>query len=152
MANWLLDSITDSGNNPIEFHPSPGYREEEVGRRSHHDMMGGNQQIAYWPTRKRWVVPVTWVNSADALRVRTWWESGDLLSWTLNESSSPSTFFVQLANQERPLQQYHQVNRDQYQGVMMLETVDDSAAVVRGTFLLDDDVFGLLDTDGNILG
>lgn len=152
MANWLLDSVTDSGNNPIEFHPSPGYREEEVGQRRHHNMLGGNQQTTYWPTRKRWMVPTTWVNSADAFRVQTWWENGNQLLWTLSDSGAPSTFSVLIANQERPFQQYHQVNRDQFQGVMILETVDDSAAIVRGTFILDDDVFGLLDTDGNVLG
>ena len=152
MADWLLDSLTDSGNNPIELHPSRDYTEGETGRRTQHLYTGGNQQIAYWPTRKQWTVPVTWINSLDASRIQTWWENGDSLSWTLSESSSPSTYTVQLANQEKPLQKYHVVNRDQFQGVLMLEAVNNDAAAIQGTFILEDDVFGLLDTDGNLLG
>ena len=152
MAKWLIDSITDSGNNPIELHPRQGFLENEPGRRTPHRMLGGNQQITYWPTRKSWSVPLTWVTSADALRINTWWEDGDELRWTLNDSASPSTYPVFIVNQEKPLGQYHQVNRDFFQGVLMLEEKDDSAATPRGTFILDDDVYGLLDTDGNVLG
>ena len=127
MADFLLVSAADNGN-PVQLHPSRDYAEDEVGGRTQHLYMGGNQQIAYWPTRKRWTVPVTWVTSTDTFRVQDWWETGLTLHWTLSESSSPSIYQVKIANTERPLQTYELVNPEFYSGVLMLETIDNTPA------------------------
>ncbi len=152
MTDFLLDSDTDSGHNPVELHPMEGYRDSEGGLRFPHPGIEGNQQITYWPTRRSWVVPITWVNSSDASRIQNWWENLDALRWTLSESFAPSTYLVNIVNQSKPLNLYHSVNPGFSQGVLMLETVDNRDAATGQLFTLDDDVYGLLDQDYNPLG
>ncbi len=151
MAQFLLDSLTDSGYNPIELHPGQGFVDRELGRRSQHTALEGNQQVSYWPTRPAWTVPIAWVSSENALRINDWWKTGDELSWTLNTSATPSTALVIIANAGLPLGRYHTTNRDFLQGVLMLEAKN-NAAKQEEVFVLDDDIYGLLDQDYNALG
>ena len=137
MGDFWIDSLTDSGHNPITPTPEYDYLEREVAIRAAHRTVGGVQRIYDWARYKAFTVPLKFVNSADAFRINQWWRDQDVLGFTLDTSEDLRTVDCRLVNETVPLGSFIKPYRDLYGGVLMLEATDASSYQEK-FFVLDD--------------
>ena len=151
MGDFLIDSLTDSGYNPITLHPEFDYQESERAIRAIHRTTGGVQRFYDWANFYAFSVPLNFVNSADANRINRWWRDSEILPFTLDSSIELNTVEARLVNETVPMGAFNRPYRDLYTGVLMLEATD-ASSYIRQIFTLDDNVFGLMDKTYNGLG
>lgn len=150
MGDFLIQSVQDSGNNPITVFPTFDFRDPKIALRTTHRTVGGKEKTYRWHERFRFQVPLQFVNSADANRINGWWDTADTVAFTLNSSIQAHTVICKIANTEWPLASRNRPYRDQYTGVLFLEAVNANSYQPQ-PFVLDDAVMGLMDQTYNAL-
>lgn len=150
MADFLIDSLQDSGYNPITLSPEWSFSENEIARRATNRSQGGVQRVWDWGTHKGFTVPITWVSSADKFRINNWWRDSEVLAFTLSSSLDDNTSLCRIANGQQPLGLLHRPYTDFFRGTLQLEAIDASSYQAQ-PFVLDDAVMGLLDQSYNAL-
>ena len=137
MGDFWIDSLTDSGNNPITLHPEWDFAASEVAIRQDHRTLGGVQAIYNWTQYKAFSVPLRFVDSADAFRLNQWWRDQDLLGFTIDTSEDLKTVDCRLVNRNLPIGQRVRPYPDLHAGLLQLEATDASSFKEK-FFVLDD--------------
>ncbi len=151
MGDFLIDSMADSGYNPVTLAPEYGYQEREAQERADHRTLAGVRHEYLWHTRAAFSVPLRYVTSADASRLNGWWRGRDTVAFTPAGSEFPTTWYCKIGNGEVPFGRLIAPYRDLYEGALLLEATDAGGPHPQ-PFVLDDAVMGLLDQTYNGLG
>lgn len=148
MGDFWIDSLTDSGSNPITLFPEHSFVMREQTIRASHRTIGGIQRVYDWANWKAFTTPIRFINSADTFRINQWWRGSDILGFTLNTSEDLKTVDCRLTNDSQPISRMISPYKDLHEGVLMLEATDGSSYKEK-FFVLDDNDLGLLDKTYN---
>lgn len=149
MGDFFLTSISDVSC-PLAIHPEWSFQDQETQIQSRHRTQGGKLFSYLWANFFKYQVPLRFVNSAAQSLINAWWERQDDVAFTLNSSETESTVLCRIVNTSLPINRFVRPYNDQFEGALLLEAVADSPKTGR-PFILDDDVFGLLDQNYNAL-
>ena len=135
---------------PMVLHPEWAYQDQETLIRSTHRTQAGNHFAYLWGKFSRFRIPLRFVDSYDQSRLGDWWRNQHEIAITLDGSQTESTILCRMVNQSVPLDAHIIPCREYFQGVLDLESLEDSTKMGR-PFILDDPYSGLLDQTYNAL-
>ena len=149
MGDFFLTSMSDSSN-PIPIYPEWGFKGGREQIQSSHRTQAGRLFTYQWGSYFKYSVPLRFVSSSDQSRIGAWWQNQHQIAFTLDSSLTESTFLCRITNDDEPFPTLMAPYRDLVQGELQLESLNHEGPTAR-PFVLDDDVFGLLDQPYNAL-
>ena len=149
MGDFVLTSMSDVGC-PFAVYPEWSFRDQESLIQSRHRTQDGSAYHYLWGKYEKFQLPLRYVNSMGQALINQWWRDGHEVAFTLNSSETVSTVLCRFVNDTKPINRFVQPYQTLFEGMVRLEAIDDAPRTGR-PFILDEDVFGLLDQSYNAL-
>jgi hypothetical protein len=112
-----------NGGITVSFDPDYGYRIPDVVKKTHHRTGDGTMfSFKFW-SKKKWVVPLVFIDKTDADQLNLWWSNIDALEFYPDLVNTPATKYnITMVNATRPLDSYSGPNFEtQFKGKLELE-------------------------------
>ena len=124
---WIDDVLTQV--DPIDIFPEWSFIEQERSIKSQHRSLGGIQRTHVWDQYFSYQVPLRWLSDSHTDLINWWWRNQFNLVFTLDTSDSESMRIVRITNQNQPIGSRIRPYQDQWQGTLMLESIDRGSLV-----------------------
>jgi len=121
--DYIFDAV--SLRRRIQIKPGYGYKNKRTLDRILSRGIDGDLRVYTGPGEHRRIsAPVSWVSSADASVINSWWQTGTSLRFIENDNYTNSYQNVRIIGNKQPLDQHQYMHYGEYlTGTLIMETV-----------------------------
>ena len=108
-----------SSGNHVTFEPEWDFDRKDAQVKTEHTTRAGKRYVYQWGTYTKFTFGVTFVTSADAAKINSWWITNTKL--LLMSTSDTAVYSVMLVASDLPLGQYQKPYTDRLHGKIELQ-------------------------------